>query len=193
MVVPARTSPDWDALYGLAEAQRGYFRASQAAEAGYSPQLLAKYLRNGRVVRARRGVYRLVHFPASENEDLVELWLWSDRVGVFSHDTALALHGLTDALPAMVHMTVPRSWRRRHIVVPSVLVLHYADLGERDRGWTGAVPVTVPARTLRDAIEAGVDPTIIAAAARDGVQRNLLAPAEVRHLVRDARKGGRKR
>jgi len=48
----------------------------------------------------RRGVYRLEHFPAGEHEDLVALWLWTDRAGVFSHETALALHGLSDTLPS---------------------------------------------------------------------------------------------
>ena len=33
-------------------------------------------------------------------------------MGVFSHDTALALHELSDALPARAHLTLPASWRR---------------------------------------------------------------------------------
>jgi len=51
-----RTGPNRDRLYKIAEAQDGHFTASQAAEAGYSPQLLARYLRNGRVVRIQRGI-----------------------------------------------------------------------------------------------------------------------------------------
>ncbi|HEY0713455.1 MAG TPA: hypothetical protein VGF45_12330 [Polyangia bacterium] len=33
-------------------------------------------------------------------EELVTAWLWSDRAAVLSHQTALALHGLSDILPA---------------------------------------------------------------------------------------------
>jgi hypothetical protein len=33
-------------------------------------------------------VYRIVHFPAGEHEDLTTIWLWSDGAGVFSHETA---------------------------------------------------------------------------------------------------------
>ena len=106
-------SPDWDALFELAQGQQGYFTTSQAASVGYSSQLLYKYLRNGTVTRVRRGVYRLVHFPADQEEDLVPLWLWSERVGVFSHETALALQDLSDALPSRVHMTLPAAWRNR--------------------------------------------------------------------------------
>ena len=80
------------------------------------------------MVRVRRGVYRVVHFPASEHEDLIVLWLWAGQVGVFSHETALALHDLSDALPGKVHMTVPSSWRRRRLRIPAGLVLHFADV-----------------------------------------------------------------
>ena len=76
--------PDWDALFGVAQAQGGYFTTRQAGAAGYSPQLLYTYLANGRVTRVRRGINRLVHFPASEHEDLMVLWLWSDQAGAFS-------------------------------------------------------------------------------------------------------------
>jgi predicted transcriptional regulator of viral defense system len=182
--VPAPSRPDWDALYRTAEAQGGYFSTAQAAEAGYSSPLLAKYLRNGRVRRVRRGVYRLVHFPAGEHEDFVELWLWSQHTGVLSHDTALMLHGLTDALPARVHMTVPRVWSRRHLVsIPSVLVLHFDDLATTDRTWIGAVPVTAPARALRETLDAGGDPDAIAAAAAHALERNLVSPTDVRYLA----------
>ena len=134
---------------------------AQAARAGYSPQLLAKYLGNGRVVRVRRGIYRLVHFPASEHEDLVRLWLWAEQAGVFSHETALALHDLSDVLPAKVHMTTPANWQRRRLRVPAGLVLHYADIPDVERTWLSAVPVTTPTRTLRDCIAANVSPELV--------------------------------
>ena len=71
-----RGSPNWDNLFAVAQSQLGYFTTQQAMAAGYSPQLLHKYLENGKVSRVRRRIYRLVHFPASEHEDLVMLWLW---------------------------------------------------------------------------------------------------------------------
>lgn len=51
--------------------QAGYFTTKQAADAGYSSQLLLKHLRAGRVARTLRGIYRLAHFPAGEHEELV--------------------------------------------------------------------------------------------------------------------------
>ena len=63
-----RAAPSWDALYEVASAQEGLFTTVQAADAGYSPQLLQKHLHAGRLHRVRRGVYRLVHFPPGDHE-----------------------------------------------------------------------------------------------------------------------------
>jgi hypothetical protein len=141
--------PDWNALYAHAEVQAGCFTTAQAADAGYSPQLLEKYLANGRVIRVRHGVYRVVHFPATEEEDLVVHWLWSRFEGVFSHETALSRHGLSDLLPDNVEMTVPTRWRSRRVRVPRGLRLHYANLSPNDRAWYGSVPITSPARSVK--------------------------------------------
>jgi hypothetical protein len=88
--------PNWDRLYETAGTQEGYFTTKQAADAGYSPQLLAKHLRARRIARAQRGIYRLVHFPAGDHEDLVIAWLWTERTGVISYQTALSLHELSE-------------------------------------------------------------------------------------------------
>jgi hypothetical protein len=56
-------TPSWDALFDVAASQEGLFTTGQAAEAGYSSQLLYAHMHAGRVRRLRRGVYRLVHFP----------------------------------------------------------------------------------------------------------------------------------
>jgi predicted transcriptional regulator of viral defense system len=142
------SSPDWDLLFQVAAAQDGLFTTRQAAEAGYSPQLIAHHLGAGRMVRLRRGVYRLVHFPAGDHEDLTVVWLWSEREGVFSHQTALALHDLSDVLPAQVHLTLPQAWRKRRLRVPDSVVLHYGDVPESERCWFGPVPATALLRTL---------------------------------------------
>lgn len=167
--------PSWDVLYAVAEGQAGHFTTAQAACAGYSSQLLRKYLTNGRVRRVRRGVYRLVHFPASENEDLVVLWLWSEQLGVFSHETALILHDLSNVLPTQVHMIVPASWRRRRLHIPEGLVFHHANLEDSERDWMGTVPITSHIRTLRDCIDAHISPELVREAIRRARQRELIS------------------
>lgn len=171
--------PDRAALFTVASAQDGYFTTDQAAEAGYSRPLLAHHLLAGRFVRIRRSVYRLVEYPAGEHEDLVVAWLWSKQAGVFSHETALALHQLSDALPAHLHLTVPASWARRRLVVPEGLHLHFAEVADGERAWVGPVPVTTPSRTLRDCQAAHVPPDLVAQALRDGLARGLFSRGDV--------------
>ena len=170
-----QTGPDWDRLYETALAQEGHFTTQQALDAGYSSQLLMKYLNSGKIIRVRRTVYRLKHFPPGQQEDLVALWLWSNRAGVFSHETALMLHELSDVLPARAHLTVPAKWRRRRIQVPDGVVLHYADVPKRDRAWVGAVPVTSPARTLADCAADYVSPDFLSSAISQALARGMVS------------------
>src|SRR5690606_6822362 len=146
----ATSSPDWDHLFQIAAAQDGLFTTRQAAAAGYSPQLLAHHLGAGRMLRVRRGVYRLVHFPAGDHEDLTAIWLWSEQERVFSHQTALALHALSDALPSHVHLTLPASCRKRRLRAPAGVVLPFDDVRASERRWFGPVPATPPLRPLED-------------------------------------------
>src|SRR5882724_4711855 len=173
-----QTGPDWDRLYETALAQEGHFTTQQALDAGYSSQLLVKYLNSGKIIRVRRTVYRLKHFPPGQQEDLVALWLWSDRAGVFSHETALMLHELSDVLPARAHLTLPVKWRKRRLRVPEGLVLHYADVPKRDRAWVGAVPVTSPARTLADSAADNVSPEFLSSAVSQALARGMGSRAQ---------------
>ncbi len=188
--------PSWDRLYQTAAAQEGHFTTAQAAEAGYYPALLAKYLRSGRIVRVRHGIYRIVHFPAGDREDLVVVWLWTGRVGVFSHETALALHGLSDVLPARIHVSVPASWGSRRLRVPEGVDLHFEDVASSEATWVGAVRVTAVARTLEDCARAALPPDLVGQALQEASERGLLDRDSV-HGVTDylngfAADGGRK-
>ncbi|MGH7869574.1 MAG: type IV toxin-antitoxin system AbiEi family antitoxin domain-containing protein [Candidatus Dormibacteraceae bacterium] len=173
------TEPTWQALYDIAAGQEGLFTTKQAAAAGYSPPLLAHHQKTGRIIRIRRGIYRLVHFPSGEQEELVTAWLWTDSQALLSHQTALALHGLSDVLPAQIHLTLPLSWRRRRFRVPRGLVLHHADVSRGERTWVGAVPVTSARRTLNDCAMVGLSPDLLRQGARQALTRGLVTKAEI--------------
>jgi len=173
------TAPSWQSLYEIAASQEGLFTTRQAAAAGYSDPLLAHYQKVGRIARIRRGIYRLVHFPSGEQEELVTAWLWTNAMGVLSHQTALALQGLSDALPGQIHLTLPLMWRQRRFRVPDGLVLHYADVPPQDRSWNGAVPVTSTRRTLNDCAFEGLSPDLLRQATKQALTRGLVTKAEV--------------
>ena len=171
--------PDWNQLYEAAAGQQGLFTTSQAVEAGYSNPLITHHVRSGRFARLRRGIYRLIHFPAGEHEDLVEVWLWSEHEGVFSHQTALALQNLSDVLPKRVHLTVPIAWQQRRLRVPKGVVLHFGKVPRADRAWVDAVPITNPGRTLRDCAEDHFSPELLEQAVAQARHRGLV-PASFR-------------
>ncbi len=183
-VVPSdHRGPDWDRLFEVAAGQSGYVTTKQAADAGYSTHLLRKHIHAGRVTRSQRGIYRLVHFPASEHEELVTAWLWSDQAGVISHQTALSLHGLSDVLPAQVHLTLPDAWRRRRFRVPAGVVLHHADVATEERSWFGPVPATSAGRTLSDCANGGLSPELLGQAAQQALRRGLVTRSELGDVV----------
>lgn len=171
--------PEWGQLYEVAAGQGGYVTTKQAQEAGYSLPLLTHHVKQGRLQRARRGIYRLTHYPAGESEDFIVIWLWSEQQGVFSHETALLLHDLSDALPAVYHVTLPAAWSRRRLRIPPLVRLYYADVSESDRQWARGVPVTGPLRTLMDCMADHVLPEFIHAARRQILQRGLASEKEL--------------
>ena len=158
---PDLSRPDADSLYRVAEAQAGHFTTLQAADCGYSPQLLSHHTRGGRFRRVRYGIYRLVHFPASPQEPLMVLWLWTECAGVFSHETALTAHDLAQLLPSRTHITLPTSWRPRRLRVPDGVQLHYADLPETATQRLGGLPHTTPDQTLTDCAADRIAPDVL--------------------------------
>lgn len=157
-------------LYLIAEAQAGYFTSRQARQAGVSKSLLWHHVRQGKVVRVRPGVYRLKHFPEMPHADLFVAWLVTRGKGVISHESALALYGLSDLLPAEIHLTVPRTASRR----ASGVRLHTGLLSPHEVTNREGLPVTTLPRTLRDLLRTGVSEQMVEQAVRQALERGLV-------------------
>lgn len=183
MVAPLK-NPRWDRLFELATGQEGYFTVQQAAELGYSLQLLSHYRRTGRLLRAHHGIYRIVHFPAGDHEDLAVAWLWSERLGVISHETALALHDLSDLLPNKIYLSLPLAARARRRKPPPNMMIRYADVPITDRSWIVSVPATTPKRTLIDCAMAGLEPEFLHQAAKQALRRGMVAREDLVEVER---------
>jgi predicted transcriptional regulator of viral defense system len=178
-----------DALFETAEAQQGYFTAKQAAGAGYQLGSQAHHVKSGNWVRVERGIYRLARFPQSAEEQLVIYALWSrnragEPEGVYSHQTALSIHELSDVNPAKLHMTVPATFRRR-AKAPKILVLHRARLNAKDVEQRQGFAVTRPLRGIADLAGAeSVSRDIVKQAFTEGRQRGLITVREISELNR---------
>lgn len=173
-------SDTMDSLYRLAEGQAGHFTAAQAGAAGVSLRALSGRVKRGDLERVRYGIYRLRRFPHHPHEDLVAACLWAGPDSAVSHDTALVVHGISDAMPASIHVTVPRAFRGRQ----SGVVVHRAPLNSNEREVRDSVPVTTLARTLVD-VAAVSDPTVVRQAVEDAIKHDRLTRRQVRRLVRD--------
>lgn len=182
-----------EALLAVASRQGGYVTAAQAGEAGFGPSHLAYHARAGLLERVGHGLYRVASLPHDEHDELIRLALWSrDRQGrpqaVVSHDSALALHELSDVMPSRIHLSVPPRFRK---LSPPGCRLHVARVPDDDRTpWT-VFCVTRPGRTLADAADSrSVTTEMLQAAVREALQRGLVTVAD---LERRAEEGANSR
>jgi len=154
-------------LTDLAAGQSGYFTAAQARALGYSYQQ-QKYHRDQRNwLRTDRGIYRIPEWPVGEHESLVRWSLWARGKAVVSHETALAVNDLSDANPALVHLTVPPTFRAN---APGVK-LHRGVLPDPDIRDQQGFRITTPLRTLLDVANSNLDQDQLTTAVSDALKR----------------------
>lgn len=174
------------AISELAATQGGYFTAKQAHAVGYLAPHLVYHVRAGNFERAGYGLYRLPTIPLAEHDDLIRLSLWSrgrddEPAAVFSHQTALSLHELGELIPVGIHLTVPKSFRKR---APKGCILHTAALEPRDATGMAGFRVTTPFRTLTDlAHEPSISTEQFERAVKDAAARGLIRSAQSASLL----------
>lgn len=141
-------------LVEMAESGNGYVSASQATEAGIPRRKLTEAVRKGNLIRVARGLYAL---PETwEDPYLVAQHRFAR--GVFSDDTALFLHGMTDRAPFSLTMTFPRGYNATPARKAGVICRTCADdvlgLGimELTTQHGNVVKVYDPERTLCDLV-----------------------------------------
>ncbi len=171
-------------LFEIAQSQQGYFTTKQARACGYVSNNHPYHVRTGEWVRERRGIYRLTRFPRSPEGQYVQWSLWSrgrdDKpLGVYSHQTALSLHELSDLMPRRLHLTVPLSFRRS-AKIPDVIVLHKAkllpgDVEERE-GFRIVTPIRAIVQLLTQETE---DRGRLRSALREALDRGLVTRSQI--------------
>jgi len=173
----------YDRLFQIAEAQAGYFTTAQAQAQGIARAQLSRYVAAGKLERSRHGVYRLAPFPRVPHEDLFIAWLAAGPEAVISHDSALALYELSDALPAHIHITIPRTASRRR---PGYR-LHTSHITSAEITHYSGLQVTTVARTIVDIACDGLADDLVIQAVQEAVARGLAAPEQL--LAAAAKRG----
>lgn len=163
-------------LWAIASDQGGYFTASQALSIGYTYRQQHFHRQRGNWLAIDHGLFRLRAFPNGEYEDLIRWSFWSrDQSGkiqaVVSHESALAVHDLSDVMPAKLHLTVPNTFRKSE---PNACILHYGDLPEADIEERQGFLLTTPFRTIEDIAESNASPEELAKAVHDALNRGII-------------------
>lgn len=84
-----------------------YITTQKLLEIGISKSSISRLVSKGSLVRATRGIYSI----GDEFDDIMFLIHNKYKAGVFSHESALYLHGLTDRNPEVHVMTVARNYK----------------------------------------------------------------------------------
>lgn len=150
------TGPDFEKLTKHINRFDGFFTSKHARLSGYSVQNQSYHVKQGPWEKHGWGIFRYKYYPhlANQRPDLIVATLWScgrsgHPQGVISHDTALSIHRLSTWSGQGVHMTVPKSFRRRSQCKYKVR-LHYGELDETDIEDRESFRVTTPLRTIVD-------------------------------------------
>jgi predicted transcriptional regulator of viral defense system len=176
-------------LFNLADEHDGVFTVQEAAHAGISRQNLVMLARRGTLGQLSRGIYRLLNYPADQEQ--IQLWeavLWPSvqrslaDSGTLSHLTALHLHHPTlNFEPATVDLTVAPDFRIRR-EQPRWLRLHSAQLPKEDIVNVRGLPVTALERSLLDCIEIGVERRLLRSMIDASEEGEILAAASIEKI-----------
>jgi len=177
-------------LFELASEQGGYFTAAQARARGFSKALLSHHAKSGRFIRARQGLYRFREYPSSPREDVIAAWVATGKeVAAVSHESALDILGLSDVVPEVVHLTVPRARRYRSSFQGVAIHTTTRRLGKSDVVVRDGIRVTAAARSIIDAAKAGTAPEQIMAAVGQALDRGMATKSKLLAVAKA--RGGR--
>jgi predicted transcriptional regulator of viral defense system len=132
----------------------GMLATSQAVAAGLHRQQLADFVKSGILERAERGIYIS---PGGLDDALFWMQQRAKKI-VYSHETALFLHRMTDRTPIHYSVTVPSSYKVSVALKKSCKIYYIkqelVDLGktEKPSGMGHTVIIYDLERTLCDVI-----------------------------------------
>lgn len=110
------TSHD-DAIHQILRNNNGFVTATQVTEAGIPRRCLSEMVETGIIYKVERGIYALPEVW----EDELFFMQYRFSKGIFSHETALYLHAMTDRTPISYTMTFPSGYNTSGVRKQSIL------------------------------------------------------------------------
>ena len=105
-------------LNKLLEEQNGYIRLIDAQNEGVSKYAVLDYVRKNKMEKIAPGIYIL---PDAWEDRLYSIQLRNRKI-VFSHETALYIHNLSDREPFSPVITVGRGYNAKHLKDNGIVV-----------------------------------------------------------------------
>lgn len=141
-------------LLDLFQQQNGLVLTRDLEKAGIPRHYLTLLLRQGLIERANHGVYVT---PEAFEDELYALQARNRHI-IFSHETALYLHDLTDRDPISWTVTVPSGYNGQYLSEKGIQVysikkeLHLLGVAEAETPFGRPIRIYNPERTLCDMV-----------------------------------------
>lgn len=117
------------AIQQILKTNNGIVTTTQVTEAGIPRRCLSAMVDSGTIYRVERGIYALPEVW----EDEMFFMQYRFSKGIFSHETALYLHGITDRTPIHYTMTFPFGYNtgsvKKHGITAKLSTEETYDLG----------------------------------------------------------------
>lgn len=157
-------------LRSLLEQRGNTVTTAQANQVGISNERLRLLVKSGDLQRIARGVYMAPH----ELQDRMYTWQLRRRKLIYSHDTALFLHDLTDRDPLSYTVTVPSGYNTSGLRAAGFTVftikpgLHEVGVEMADTVFGNPVRVYDLERTICDIVRSRsrLDPAVVSEAVK---------------------------
>jgi len=144
-----------EVILKILEQNKGFITSAQVTEAGVQRRVLSELVSTNRLYRVERGIYAL---PEAWEDDMYFLQ-YRYAKGIFSNETALFLHGLTDRTPQAYTLTFPHGYNaaglRKRNVNTKYVALEIYDMGIMEKQSPSGNPLRVYdiERTLCDIVK----------------------------------------
>ena len=173
-----------DALRDLAAGQNGLVSRRQAIDdLGVTTGALDHLVARGGLLPVARGIYRVPYLPGVENERYqVALLRTGDPDAALSHETALALHEISDVNPGRYHVTVPQHRRIRR-ADNDAFVIHVEQLQPRQVGWWNLMRIVTATTAIEQCIASGTPTYLLRQAIERGERTGAVRRADLVRLT----------
>ena len=167
---------DRDFLFSVAKRNNGVIRYSDVESAGISKDIFLRFIKNNAFEKVSHGIYIS---PDTFPDELYLMQLRFPKI-IFSHETALYLHELSEMEPSPVSVTVCRTYNSKSLIAAATCInycpvgIYNLGLAEISSNYGNPLRIYDRERTVCDIIKKrkSIDASVFNYAIREYVKSN---------------------